>query len=57
MIENVNSEREILSHLDHPAVMTLHESFEDKNKFYIVTEYMKGSSLLDMVQREKDMKE
>ena len=47
MQEKIQTERDLLVQLDHPVVMTLHESFEDKHKYYMVTEVLRGSNLFD----------
>lgn len=49
----LQTEVEILSQIDHPNVVKLHEVWEDKSKFYMVMEIMTGGELFDRVV-EKD---
>jgi len=43
------SEVQILTTLDHPYILKVFEMFEDKNKYYIVTEYLEGGELFDRI--------
>jgi len=43
------SEVQILTTLDHPHIMKIYEMFEDKNKYYIVSEFLEGGELFDRI--------
>ena len=50
-------EIEILRDLDHPNVLKVFEYFQDKDRLYIVTEYVKGGELLTEMNRRKATKQ
>jgi calcium-dependent protein kinase len=50
-------EIEILRDLDHPNVLKVFEYFQDKDRLYIVTEYVKGGELLAEMNRRKGTKQ
>jgi len=39
-------EVDVLSQIDHPNVVKLHEIFEENDKFYMVLELMTGGEVL-----------
>ena len=43
------NEIEILSQVDHPNVVKMHEVFEDGDNYYLVMELMTGGELFDRV--------
>jgi calcium-dependent protein kinase len=45
-------ELQTLKKLDHPNILKIYEVFEDKNQFYVVTEYCKGCELFDKIISE-----
>jgi calcium-dependent protein kinase len=50
----LKTEVRILQSLDHPNIVKLYEFFEDKKRYYIVTEICKGGELFDdIVNRGK----
>ena len=49
-------EAKIISKLDHPNIVRIHDIFEENNTAYIVMEYLKGGNLLDRIP-ENGMKE
>eukprot|EP01022_Parablepharisma_sp_SALTPOND_P016793 TRINITY_DN2545_c0_g1_i1.p2 TRINITY_DN2545_c0_g1~~TRINITY_DN2545_c0_g1_i1.p2 ORF type:complete len:359 (-),score=36.97 TRINITY_DN2545_c0_g1_i1:610-1686(-) len=49
MLDMLMSEFNTLAQLDSPNVMKIFEIFEDRHKYYIVTEVMHGPSLLDHI--------
>ena len=53
MLGKIQYELATLAHLDHPAIMKLHEAFDEKHKIFVVTEVMKGSNLVDKIQKNK----
>ncbi len=50
-------EIEILRDLDHPNVLKVFEYFQDRDRLYIVTEYVKGGELLLEMNRRKNSKQ
>ena len=42
-------EVEILKRLDHPNIIKIYEFYQDKKKFYIVTELCTGGELFDYI--------
>jgi calcium-dependent protein kinase len=50
-------EIEILRDLDHPNVLKVFEYFQDKDRLYILTEYVKGGELLTEMNRRKATKQ
>jgi len=47
--EKLFLEVKILSQLNHPNIMQIHEFYDDKANFYIVSELCKGGELFDMI--------
>jgi Protein kinase domain len=45
ILEEMQAEIDILSTLDHPHVVLIYETFQDKHNFYIVMEHLKGGDL------------
>lgn len=39
----------ILKQLDHPNIMKIFESYEDKASYYIIVEYCSGGELFDRI--------
>ena len=52
LISQMKKEFDILKKVDHPNVMRIFEAFEDKFNIFIVTEYLKGGSLLKKMQNK-----
>ena len=50
--EMIRKEVEILSNLRHPGIIALKDVFENRKKVRIVTEYVKGHNLLEMMKNE-----
>ena len=48
-LEDIFNEIKILNTLDHENVLKLHEFYEDKKHFYIVTDLAKGGALYDEI--------
>ncbi|CAN2389698.1 serine threonine-protein kinase Nek11 [Pristimantis euphronides] len=49
-----NLEAQLLSKLDHPAIVKFHSSFLENASFCIITEYCEGSDLDDKIQEIKN---
>ena len=47
----VEREIKLLENLHHPHVITYYNSFRERNNFYIITEYINGGNLLDLLQK------
>lgn len=47
----------ILSKLDHPNVIQLHDLFIEPERVFLVTEYMKGGDLFDRIAKERHYNE
>jgi Protein kinase domain len=45
ILDEMQAEIDILSTLDHPHVVRIYETFQDKHNFYIVMEHLKGGDL------------
>ncbi|KAJ3437754.1 ovarian-specific serine/threonine-protein kinase lok-related [Anaeramoeba flamelloides] len=50
--ENGKNEIETLSVLNHPNVTKLYEMYKIKNKMFLVMEYAKGGSLMDLIEEK-----
>jgi len=46
------NEVQILKQLDHPNIIKIYEFYQDKNRFYIVTELCTGGELFDHIMDE-----
>ncbi len=45
---------EILRNLDHPNIVKIHDIFQEKKHFYIVSEFCEGGELFDyLIEHEK----
>ncbi|XP_036049416.1 serine/threonine-protein kinase Nek11 [Onychomys torridus] len=49
-----NVEAQLLSKLNHPAIVKFHASFVEQNNFCIITEYCEGRDLDDKIQEYKE---
>ena len=52
-ITHTKTEREILEKIDHPFIAKLYFAFQNKEKLYILTEYMPGGELFYHLHREE----
>ena len=50
-LNRVLAEREILSFLDHPNVVTLHFAFQDETRIFFVMDFMGGGDLYKTLKR------
>ncbi len=53
----ISNEIQILSRLDHPNIMRVYEFFEDKDNFYIITEYCDQGDLAGKMDEEGKLSE
>jgi MAP/microtubule affinity-regulating kinase len=52
--QGVKREMQILKRLEHPNIIRLHETLEDKRQIHIVTEYVSGLSLHSYLMTQAD---
>jgi len=55
--QSFKREIEILKKLDHKNIIKFNECIEEEGKIYIVTELMKGGSLLSLIEQKKGLPE
>ena len=51
-IENVQAEREILTKVKHPFIVTMHCSFQTREKLFIIMDFLAGGELFLRLGRE-----
>ena len=56
-LKELAKEIDIVKDLDHPNIMKMYESYEDKSFLYIVTELIEGGELFDELIRRKKLSE
>lgn len=49
-VEHVKSERQILSMVDHPFIVSLLATFEDEKRLFLLTEYVNGGELFSYLK-------
>lgn len=47
----------LLKELDHPNIIRMHEVYEEKASFYLVTEICEGGELFDVITQLKNFNE
>ena len=52
--KEVQKEIKLLDNLDHPHIITYFSSFSENGNFYIITEYLNGGSLQDILKLAKE---
>jgi len=55
--EKVMNEVEVLRNLDHPNIMKVIETYEDKKYYFIVTEFYEGGELFDKIVQSQHFTE
>ena len=53
----VQSEMEVLTSINHPRIVKLHDFFEDAENFYIVMDLVEGGDLMDFVAENGSIEE
>jgi serine/threonine protein kinase len=43
----------LLSKINHPSIITLYDLFEHNNSYFVVMEYCKGGSIVDLMNKFK----
>lgn len=56
-LEHTKAEKLILSHVNHPFLITLHYAFQTDQKIYFVMEFMKGGELFQHLKKQKQFSE
>ena len=56
-VRRVMTEKDILTQISHPFLVTIHASFQDEKKLYLVLEYCPGGELFGLLSRRKRLKE
>ena len=56
-LEHTKAEKIILSHVNHPFLISLKYSFQSQNKLYFIMEFMKGGELFQHLKRIKQFSE
>lgn len=56
-LEHTKAEKIILSHVNHPFLISLKYSFQSQNKLYFIMEFMKGGELFQHLKRVKQFSE
>ena len=51
------NEIEILKKISHPNIISIYEIFEDSINYYIMTEYLEGGELFDMITKQHVLSE
>lgn len=51
--ENILREISVLKNIDHPNILKLHETYEDKFSFFIITELCNGGELFDKITQNR----
>ena len=55
IVENIKNEADILSKFNCDNIVKYYDSFEDKDKFYILMEYCDGQNLKDFIDNSKEL--
>jgi len=56
-LQNLNNEIKILKILDHPNIVKLYEIYQDQKNIYLITEYLEGGELFDLILKTKHFNE
>ena len=56
-IKSINSERELLSKLNHPFIVNMHYAFQDNENLYLVMDLLTGGDLRFHISRHKKFSE
>ena len=57
LIERLKAEIQILKELQHPNIVRLHNCIETPKHFILVTEYVAGGDLVDLIQKKQKLRE
>ena len=56
-LHSSNNEIEILRKISHPNIVNIFEIFEDKKKYYIMSEFCDGGELLTAISEKGNFNE
>jgi len=56
-IENIKNEKNILQNLDHPFIIKLHYTFQNKDKIFMAFDYYNGGELFFHLQKHRRFSE
>ena len=56
-LASLTNEINILRQLDHPSIVKLYEVYQDNSHFYLVTEYLAGGEVFDLILKCKHFNE
>ena len=56
-MSQLNNEIKILKILDHPNIVKLYEIYQDPKNIYLITEYLDGGELFDLILKTKHFNE
>ncbi|KRW99866.1 Protein kinase-like domain [Pseudocohnilembus persalinus] len=56
-LEKILQEVNVLKNLDHPNILKIYECFQDKNNYYIVSEYCQGGELFETISKKLALSE
>ena len=56
-VQHMLDENHILQSLRHPFILTLQYAFQDRERLYLVTNYVGGGDLHDLIERERVLSE
>jgi serum/glucocorticoid-regulated kinase 2 len=52
-VKRVMMERDILTSIDHPFLISIHSAFQDEKKIFLVLEYCQGGELFGLLSKKK----
>lgn len=56
-VERTINEKTILESVNHPSIVKLYYAFQDREKLYLILEYLQGGELFQHLQQEKFLSE
>ncbi len=56
-LTTLTNEIKILKQLDHPNIVNLYEIYQDSTNIYLITEYLEGGELFDLILKSKHFNE
>ena len=56
-LATLTNEIKIMKQLDHPNIVKLYEIYQDTRNIYLITEYLEGGELFDLILKSKHFNE
>ena len=56
-LTTLSNEIKILKSLDHPNIVKLYEVYNDKSNVYLITEYLEGGELFNLILKSRSFNE